>query len=681
MKTKLVIAGVAAAAAALCLAVMLAATGGHLSMPLDDAFIFFQYAKRWAAGSPFTYQAGGGPSAGATGLLTVWVDTLGYLAGFRGPAMALFAVLSGGAAFAWAAVSAHAIGRRIAPRAPWIAPALILTSGPLLWGFLSGMDLPLFAALALATAAAWPADDAPFPRRFFVFGALLGLARPDALFLVLPAFLFGFRRGRRGWWALPWAGAALPFALQWILTGRPQSASMEVKSVLGGPGFNFPDWFAGAASYLQIAIKGALGGGVVRDASGIAANDGSGMGFYLVPFALALVLLGLVPGAWSEARRRRPGPHALLLAWIALSLLAVAFTVPRTWHWHRYLMPVYAFVLPGVAAGADRVGRWVEQAWAELAPPDGTRAVGVALVALALPGTAFFVVAYGRNCADIYFQQTELARRLAAGDPVHPTRLGLNDAGALAYYGDYPVTDFEGLVDESFREPGRLGSAGVWEELERLPPGRRPDVLAVYPGWFDPAFLQPHRLVGSQRLYRPSIAGGNPMNVYRADWSLAGSGDLPHDPGVLRAVAGMRLAATVDVADLASERAAGYRLHILDGAYQNLLRLLPAGDGREVLDGGRIVSGGESFTVTGLTPGREVTLAGRSHAPFRLRVDTGGGFRGMWVEPGEEAGKWQESTFVLPAAAMTSAALEIDLASDDPHHSAYGSFHYWVYQR
>ena len=27
----------------------LASTGGHLSMPLDDAYIFFQYARRFAA--------------------------------------------------------------------------------------------------------------------------------------------------------------------------------------------------------------------------------------------------------------------------------------------------------------------------------------------------------------------------------------------------------------------------------------------------------------------------------------------------------------------------------------------------------------------------------------------------------------------------------------------------------
>ncbi len=672
----------AGAWAALCLGSMLAATGGRLSMPLDDSYIFFQYARRLVGGAPFSFQSGDGVTAGVTSLLTLFVHAIGYLIGFRGAAMSIFALLLGGVALAWAGHSAWRLGRRLCPRVAWLPPALVLTSGPLGWGFMSGMDLPLFVALALAFAADWPQPDTRPSRRLFLWGALLGLARPDAVFLIVPAVLLGLSLpGRRTWWAIPLAGGVFPFLLQWVLTGRPESASMDVKSVLGTQGLAVSDWLAGGLSYLSTTLRGVMAGAAVQDASAIRANDGSGIGFFLVPFALPLFLLGLLPGSLIEWRARRAGIHALLLAWAVLLVLAVSFTVPRTWHWHRYLMPVYPLVLLGAAIGADRLGRGVESLWRELREGDGARLVGLALVLLSLPGAAFFIVAYGRNCADVRFQHIELAQSLNSGDPGVPRILGLHDTGALAYFGNYRTLDLEGLTSARFRGPARLGAAGVWEELERMPATERPDMLAFYSGWFDPVFLQPHRLIHAQRIFRQSIAAGNPLNVYQTDWSLAGAGDLPRDPSLLAGLAGARLVGVLDVADLASEAEADYRYRILDGAYENLLRRLPAADGVDVMDGGRVVSGGETFTVGGIAPGRPVVLVMRSHASFRLRVEIGDGFRGIWSSVAGTAGLWSESAFTVPESGVRGDRLTVRLSSDDPHHSAYGSFHYWIYQR
>ncbi len=667
--------------AAVYLGAMLAATGGRLSMPLDDSFIFFQYARRLVEGHPFSYAEGLGVSSGATSLLTVLVHAAGYLAGFRGGAMSVFAVLLGAAALAWTAASALRLGRRLCPQVAWLPAALLLTSGPLLWGFMSGMDLPLFVALAFAFAADWPEAGRMPPRRFFLWGALLGLVRPDAVFLVLPAAVFGlFAARRRLWWALPVLGALLPFALQWLATGRPQSASMEVKSVLADPGFTGGGWLAGGLSYFTMALRGVLGGASVSDAAPVAANGGNAAGFFSLPFALGLVLLGLVPGAWLEVRARRPGLHLLLLTWGALLMAAVSFTVPHRWHWHRYLMPVLALSLPGIAAGAGRAGRWVEAAWRELDPGDGARILGAVLVALSLPGALFFTVAYGRNCADIRFQHIELAERLGDGTLPRPERLGVNDAGALAYFGDYPIRDLHGLTDPAFRDAGRLGGAGVWEALERMPADERPDYLACYPDWFGAEFLRPHRLIHSQNLWRPSIVGGNPMNLYRADWSLAGRGDRPRDPEIIGALGDREPVFTLDVADVASETAADYRIHPVDGIYQSLLRVLPAGDGSPLADGGRLVSGSETFLLTGLTPGRPLTLVTRTHSPASVRVETTGGFSGIWFMEGGSFGRWHEAMFHLPAEAVPGPTLRVRLSPDDLHHAAYGAFHYWVYQ-
>ena len=95
-------------------------------------------------GAPFTYQEGAGVSLGATSPLTVGIHALGYLVGFRGAAMPLFALLAGVGALAWAGWSALTLGRRLTPAVPWLPPALLLTSGPVIWASLSGMDFAFF---------------------------------------------------------------------------------------------------------------------------------------------------------------------------------------------------------------------------------------------------------------------------------------------------------------------------------------------------------------------------------------------------------------------------------------------------------------------------------------------------------------------------------------------------------
>lgn len=668
--------------AAVCLVSMLMATGGHLSMPLDDSYIFFQYARRVAEGGFFTYQDGGGLSTGATSPLTVLIHSAGYFIGFRGAAMSVFAVLLGGAALGWSAHSALRIGRRLCPQVAWLPPSLLLVSGPLIWGFMSGMDLPVFVSLALALVAAWPKPgQAPRPV-FFLWAGLLGLTRPDALFLLLPLVLLGWNLpGRKIWWSLPLAGLFLPFLVQTLITGSPHTSSLDVKSVLSDPGLSVDTWLIGGLSFLQIAIKGVLGGGVVGEAGGALANNSSAMGFYMVPFSLSLTVLGLLPGAWHEARSRQPGLHLLLVSWVILLLVAVSFAVPREWHWHRYLMPIYAILIPGIASGAARAGHWMDGAWPELPRNIGARVLGVTLILLSLPGSIFFCVAYGRNSADIYFQHIELAERFSSSRPVRPRVLGLHDAGALAYFGDYQILDLEGLVSESFRGPGRLGAAGVWEALERLPADERPDVLALYPNWFDPVFTKPHRLVHSQRLFRPSITAGNPLNVYLADWSLARAGDRPRSPVLKDAVEELTLMAEVDIADLDSEKKVGFRFRVFDGAYESVLHLAEAEHGLPIMDGGRVISGWEEFRVRGTRPGDSLVLVSRTHGPFRLKVEVNGLLAGKWVQNEGGSGPWVETSFSIPESVVRTEELTIRISSDDPHHSAYGSFHYWVYRR
>ena len=660
-----------------CLASMLHYTGGALSMPLDDSYIFFQYAKRLVQGAPFSYQEGDPATSGLTSWLTAVVHAAGYAVGFRGATMSLFALLVGWGSLVWAGRSLWLLGRRFHPDTAWAGPALLLATGPLVWAAFSGMDFPLFLALALAWAAAWPGAGQKPRALFYVWGSLLGLVRPDAVFLVGLGFLLAWRNRRLGLgWVFPLAFTALPFTVQWILTGSPQSASMDVKSVLSEPGWTLTGWLIDAVAHWTYAVKDIFLGSATGDLEVMHANNKGGAPLYWFPLALVFLFLGYGPGVWAEWRDRRHGPASLLLGSAVLLLAAQSATVPSHWHWDRYLMGVSALALPGVAWGLVRAGRGVEAVASELRPGDGRRLLVGAAVVLSLPGLLYFILAFGKNSADIYLQHIQLARTLNQGSAItDKTVVGVHDVGALAYFGRYRVLDLEGLASRRFQKASRNQAAGAWEALEGMPPGELPRYLAVYSTWFSGDWLAPHRLVMVQRQFDSSIAAGNPMQVYETDWSLLSSGALPSAAEV---APGCRLVLDVDVADVDSESEAGYRHTILSQAYQDLLLFRAGTDGRPVADGGRLVSGGESFTIPGPVSGR-LRLVTRSHTAFRVRVHVNGSEAGLWRADAPVEGAWVEAYFDI-AAPEGSGPVRIELASDDPYHSAYGSFHYWVYQ-
>ena len=146
------------AALAFLSASLLGATGSRL--PLDDAFIFFQYARQVATGHGLSYNGSDPASGGATSLATVALDAVGYLVGFRGDGMVLFALLCGGAGLflalwaCWRLALALEVGIRSGPR-------FLLLNGPLLWGLFAGMDLPLYVAALLWSLASWAKEEAP----------------------------------------------------------------------------------------------------------------------------------------------------------------------------------------------------------------------------------------------------------------------------------------------------------------------------------------------------------------------------------------------------------------------------------------------------------------------------------------------------------------------------------------
>jgi hypothetical protein len=164
--------------------------------------------------------------------------------------------------------------------------------------------------------------------------------------------------------------------------------------------------------------------------------------------------------------------------------------------------------------------------------------------------------------------------------------------------------------------------------------------------------------------------------VFRADWSLARSGEAFQGEGTVRDA--------LDVADLDSEREHGYemRMPLIGLEPANIVRRERSPGGEVVVDAGRELPGGEEFTITGLSRNRPVEVVMRTtSAPFTLRVHADGKHVGEWGFQPSGSG-WQEATYTIPAETVRSGSLRVRLSPpEDAPLETHTAYHYWFVQR
>jgi uncharacterized protein YqgC (DUF456 family) len=668
---------------------------GETSLPLDDPFIYFQYARQAAHGEFLRYTPGSPRSCGATSLLYLFVCSAAYLLGFRNEGMILFTDLLGVVLFLVSTAACWHLGRRLGGRETGHAAALLFVlNGPLAWHFLSGMETGLFSTALLLVMWAWVDEGAPWGGRLLPWAiGLLALTRPEGIMLAAGVALLARLRARpglswRGAW-LPVLAGILPLVAAALLTGHGALASFRQKSSLAVGSQALAGFEQGLRhlAYLWRTMYSGFGG---SDAGGWNANIGEVLLFF-APGLLLLALIGLLPSLAAEWRERRFGVFTLG-AWLLGGGTAISAAVaPLSIHWQRYAIPYSALILLFTAEGLQRLSVALCRGATPLAEQDMRRGLLGFLAAFGVLSVLFFALAYGENCNDIAAQHLRLARWMNRELPLG-TVVGVNDAGALAYFGGRPILDLTGLVSPELTPAARRGTGALFEALERLPLHRRPGVFIIYPSWFS---LEETGLLGPKireaPLPRVTIAGSaSAKSVYLADWSLAGSGALPRNPELLHGLEGWRLADELDVADVQSEAEHHYerlgRLGRLMGT-EAYARSVEGADEIVLADGGRGVIRGERFRMK-LRPGRPALIVARSLRPWRLLVRVDGNPLGTWRAPrrGQAKGddralrSWIEGRFPLPPEAITSPAPEIELRVLSEDGQPYGSFHYWVYQ-
>jgi hypothetical protein len=651
--------------------------------PLDDTFIHLQYGRQIGEGQWFRYNDGDPLSSGASSFLYVLLLGAAHFLGISGAQLLGFAIILGAGLFVVAALLGYRLGRTLGgERAGLWSGALIAANGAFGWGATSGMEVALFSVLILATLVAFLGELSS--GRFLltpILGALTALTRPEGLLfavVITGAVVYVLLRELRKTppdslrgtmavvlYALMPIGAGLAQQLFYtIATGSSVQNGVVAKSLLYEPVF-YPTEFVDAV--FQNLTKLSL-----------FVLTGLEPGNYLFPGTILFCALGILYLALEDARYRTfavASGMALVLAMSSTAILGLP-GAPWGWHHYRYILPFFPPVLVFAVVGfyslgtLQRRGTWLPEALAAFA------------LVCSLLGLPVWAATTGGNSLQIKEQQVSIGYWIRENLPPG-ARVGVNDVGAMRYYGGHPTVDLIGLTTNGLALPTRNGIGSLYEALEKMPEEKRPDYFAIYPTWF-PGFdgsgvldQEIARFSLSSRPDTAGIVGGSEVVVSRADWGLAHSGETFRGEGTVKD--------TLDVADLGSEREHDYemRMPLIGLEPDNLLTRDRSPNGEVVLDGGRGLPGAEEFTVRGLSRNHPVEVVMRTtSAPFALQVQADGKHLGEWDFQPSGSSEWQEATFTIPAESVRTGSLRVRLSPpQDAPLETHTAYHYWFVQR
>jgi hypothetical protein len=595
--------------------------------PLDDTYIYFGHARSWALGHPFAWYPGNGYSSGATSVLYPMVLAPLWAAGLRGADLGL-----GAAAIAvfCALDLARSLARLCRSTLARFAAPLLVVAVPLVgWSWWSGMETALFGALL--GRALWASERslraAPHVRRACqrragLWLALVALTRPEALVLVAAVVLTVVYRARslKTWPSLARAGgpALIALFLQAVanraLTGEWSQAGAVRKLLWSSPHLAPSEAVARLLENLVVLVS-----------QGFVRAFGGGWPW-------------LVIGVLAVTALRRRDLALPLLAGTAGGLGLVIHNATARFQNFRYVAPMLLMLLVTMLLGLDAMAR---------------RRRGLAvLAALVIVGAPLRELAgqaghFARASRNIAQQHGVIAARLRA---LSPRRVLLNDAGAIPYLAE--VAPLDGLGLGGFRGlPFARASVhsvlAVVELIERLPAHERPDLMALYPGWWPGVADVFGERIDAVRIDDNVICAAEEKVILRADWSTLAP------PGLASAAIDR-----LDVADLVSERAHGFRLPAVGAGYV-VAATLELPDGTRRWDAGRTVPASRSlsFRLADSVPNGPAVLQLRiDDGPTRprLRVEVrreGRAVASVWLRPPPaQPGKWRSVTTSLTQA-------------------------------
>jgi hypothetical protein len=653
--------------------VMLEDNRGRVGAPIDDAYIYFNYARQLASGHFFEYNPGDGMTTGATSYLWTVVLAFGYRLGFQGDRLVWLAIGLGAIFLAAHGLLLVRLARRVVHhRLPATALAiLVLLDGRVAWGALSGMEVGFYTFLLTAVPEAYLLARArPTRRRVAALAVSLGLLvliRPEGQ--VLGAMACALILGDK-------------------LLRRPRGGASRWRALLRDRATWIPVVIAGAlvlCFYLMLYAKlGRLAQNGMRTKSHLFAPDQTLKGiadattkffwdmiFTHFPWRFdnvakgaldVFVYTGFFLGVVHEVRRRRPGLMVLLAWWYFGGLLLQSIVLPVAHHHGRYVMNYTFMYWLAFAAG---VHQWIvrRSIRAELKVlGEGLACAWVAWMNLA--GVPQFAGNFGNDVRTINRQHVAMAEYVRDHVPADAV-VAWNDVGAGGYYGGHYIVDIYGLTTNEVAARKWDGQACILEEVMHGLP-HRPSWFAIYPNWY--TVITTLGLLKSETKFHvdpPHVNGGDDMILYSVDWSTVGDETVPHGAQAELARAGMTIVDRMNEAFRPSEIAHQY--HWGRGGKDSqwgsdLLRYAPyAGtNAPSLIEGGRTVREWEHWVGKGLQPGKDLWIVRRTagaNDPCEVLVD--GRDAGSWEPTADVRGRFRDEIFKVPGALVTRPEVEL----------------------
>lgn len=531
-----------------CALAVLAASWRHtgsLAFPIDDGYIYSNYALSGAQGHPFTYNSGE-TSGGITGLgwyllciVSYWLlAPLHGLLGGLAPAevqaagsglaheaghLYLAAYLPGVICLAFTAVGVYRLAQLALPltvRNNRVRESFCLLLGAiaaadlgLVWGALSGLEVALSSALVVWAVVLLVSDlQKGYPRWSLLVFAILPWARPDLLAI---------------------SAGCVVWLLARVLTSPRDQRASALKHTLLFAGASVVGFVALSAIYLvgwgrllpssfYAKVGGLRSGAKMLSAVQEIILAGRALPFVWAGSALLGGLVGLLPSP-RRSEYTQAGGERNESRWVAILLLmcsifyvlALLITLPWFGQEDRYLLPLHPFliVLLGLLVWRVLDLLSLERVFAVPAVRPLLLAIGFVLLVGVnyLWATRDYVVEV-RNIRDAHIIP---ALWIAANTPPDSV-IASEPIGAVRLFSGRRTVDLVGLTT-----PATLGTYRDWSRAWPALRSAGATFLFFYPAWFDGG-VPPAWAVEAQRFAIPDnrIAGSDPIAVYKLDWSL-----------------------------------------------------------------------------------------------------------------------------------------------------------------
>jgi hypothetical protein len=629
---------------------------GEPVMPVDDAYIHFQYARQIASLQPYVYNPGLAPTSGATSFLYPYLLAVGYALGFQGLSLGYWAMGIGGLALFGAMWAVYEIGMIFSKSA--LLSLAVMTAfalnGAVAWHFMSGMETGFMMSFALLTLYGFVSRRL---RLFTIFATFLALTRPEGSIMAFIAVILFAVEKRRFVPIVTVTIASLVQPLVNFALTRSFSASGNQAKSLFGMIPAYPDEIANriVTNFVRIWRELLLGVGE----HGV---------LYLMPLLVIVTFVGVV--LYSKQQKRWT-LLVLLIGWFFAVIVAVSTLDTAFWHFKRYQMPLIALLFPlSVLALQNKRLQW---------------AFCVPLVLVSLLTLVQFHTYYQDNVQNVVQQPLAMAHWLRENTS-QDSVVAVHDVGMMRYLGERTTLDMVGLTTPDAADYWRNGPGAVGEFLTRL----RPDYVASYTtirglDYLARTGVYGEQLAGFLAEYDPryNVAlGAEFQGIFKPTWIGVDEANNLHQPVILNYLEGFTQVDQLDIADLKSElhhdyqwtndnRPLGFATEFYQQSYIGCSECV-------VADGGRLITGEERF-ILNTPPDNDILLVTRVHPVHSGTFDVfanGEKVATRWI-PAQQ-GEWLEIPTLIPSEFISDHNTHIRIVPSIPDGS-YMPYMHWAY--